>query len=283
MDTMATTETTLTRCVCGAAVAAGARFCEGCGASLQPRRCGCGHQLSATARFCSACGAVVGATAAPATPSQPVPGPRVDAPPNQVGAGAGGLLSAPPWEQELGAMASPVPTRPAGPTLSPTPIPVTTPAPVIGHWKATVVELGAKLTTPQVQQFELMGGTQVMEWEYILAPDNSVVGKAQVQTELTSGLVFAMTLSMQTTGTWKYSARAQRLELSTTTQAHLDDLEVAVQGIGGELQDQMKRAVVAQLARPTKTTQVLQIERGDNRYFEARDGDDRLWRFERLA
>ncbi|WP_276511626.1 double zinc ribbon domain-containing protein [Cupriavidus oxalaticus] len=42
---------------CGAANAAGARFCQQCGMSLTPISCGqCGASLPLGARFCAACG-----------------------------------------------------------------------------------------------------------------------------------------------------------------------------------------------------------------------------------
>jgi hypothetical protein len=45
--------------VCGAPLAAGARFCSTCGkpVTLGPRRCGCGAELAVNAKFCSSCGA----------------------------------------------------------------------------------------------------------------------------------------------------------------------------------------------------------------------------------
>jgi class 3 adenylate cyclase len=51
---------------CGHENRAGARFCEGCGASLARVCSSCGSELSATARFCDGCGHAVGDAGSPA-------------------------------------------------------------------------------------------------------------------------------------------------------------------------------------------------------------------------
>jgi predicted amidophosphoribosyltransferase len=46
-----------TACSCGAALAAGARFCAQCGQPQKPAGCpGCGAATAAGARFCAQCG-----------------------------------------------------------------------------------------------------------------------------------------------------------------------------------------------------------------------------------
>lgn len=270
MDSTATLQSGTMRCACGAAVSAGAKFCESCGAPLSPRRCRCGSQLSATARFCSACGARVGAEmpqGAPPSSSSPSAGEA------QGRASALLLVSAPPWEQDSGTLGTS--TAALGSSFTPAPTP--TPAPIIGHWKMSVKEFSAfSEAGMKMADAEARGGSMVQEKEYIFAPDGTLSGVARYQAQAPMG--FALVIASEETGTWKYSAGGQRLEVSSNAEYRVDDAEM-----GGFVDsDAIKQHMQRQLAQTIKTKEVFQIERGDARSFEARDTNDTLWRFDRL-
>lgn len=264
------------QCKCGNTVPSGAKFCENCGASLQERRCKCGNPLSATARFCSACGSTQSAAG-----TQSALSPAAST--TQENAAGGSLLSRPPWEEER-VVAPTEPSRPFMAEAAP-------PPPVLGRWKVTMVEPGMKLNdamrSPEAQMTEFSMGN---ETEYTLSPDHTLTTKGKVRMEFSGPMVYATIFSFQGTGKWRYSARTQRLEMETISQCHLDDFEFSSSGIcdlgveyQNDLEKQLKRQAMAQLARPTKANLAYQIEGGDDRHFDARDADDNLLRFERLG